>query len=283
MSKRLKRSLAVIAVLAVIGGIVGLVALLREHQKEARYDANIDQAIAMMGLSKKMDFDTRLDTIRRFINDNSRHLMDKQFWRLHAEGDNNVYLTRVLAHAEGKSDQRAHMECSTRSNLTRNILWRLGYEVRIVSIFDTDNPSKDKSHTFVEVKNPKTGAWETQDPDYDIYWKSLVTGKRVAISETAGDLSKVVPCGETHCGWDVRGRDGQRASRLKGLLDIIVVTRKEIGLRYAVYTPRANPKAIFTRRGKSGTFCQVNAKRCKDGFVPIAEQAALKKKLAGAE
>ena len=58
------------------------------------------------------------------------------------------------------------MECSSRTILMGLILRALGYETRVVAIFDSR--TNLKSHSFLEVINPATGRWETQDADFDI-------------------------------------------------------------------------------------------------------------------
>ena len=63
------------------------------------------------------------------------------------------------------------MECSVRSNIMARLLEAMGYETRIVAIFNTKSARNLNSHSFLEVLNPETGQWETQDADYDIYWQ----------------------------------------------------------------------------------------------------------------
>jgi hypothetical protein len=46
------------------------------------------------------------------------------------------------------------------------LLARLEYESRRVDLYDEEDIGQQ--HTFLEVLNPKTGRWETQDPDYDM-------------------------------------------------------------------------------------------------------------------
>ena len=102
------------------------------------------------------------------------------------------------------------------------------------------------------------GRWETQDADYGIWWQNL-KGDRVSLADYAEKPEEIVPCSAKGCDWS-------RAKRLKQYLDIISVTDKSTGERYAIYTTRANLHRIYTKGNKRGLFCEVEAKRCTDGF-----------------
>jgi hypothetical protein len=65
-------------------------------------------------------------------------------------------------------------------------------------------------------------------------------------------------------------RDGNAAKSLIDKLDILSVTSKERDVRYSVYTTRAKLKHGFTIGGKTGMYCEVMAKRCRDGFQSIS-------------
>ena len=119
--------------------------------------------------------------------------------------------------------------------------------------------------------NPVSKRWETLDADYDLYWKSISSGDRVSLAEAAGNLDDLLPCGRERCGWDLVSRDGNRPKSLIDKLDILSVTSKEKDIRYSVYTPRANLEQVFAIDGESGTYCEVLAKRCRDGFRPIGQ------------
>lgn len=267
----------ILAVTAVTAGIWALVDYLQDRRTARLYHAELEKVMVLGDLARDEPFHAKLDRIRDFINDHSEHRMGKEFWRLHAQGDGIGYLKRIRAHAEGDSEKPAPMDCSTRSNLMSAMLQDMGYETRIVALFDTDKTTR--SHTVLDVKNPETGRWETQDPDYDLYWKSAVSGERVSVAAEGADLESIVPCGPTRCGWDNVGRDGQKARTVKLMLDIIGITRKGKDVRYAVYSPRADLDAIFKRGRERGPFCDVHEKRCRDGFVAIGQHASLERKL----
>lgn len=73
----------------------------------------------------------------------------------------------------------------------------MGYETRTIALFRTKG--RHASHTFLDVLNPKTERWETQDPDYDLYWTSLSSKARLSLAEAAQDLEDL-PCGRSSCG-----------------------------------------------------------------------------------
>ncbi|MFD0988350.1 hypothetical protein [Methyloligella solikamskensis] len=277
-NKKLRRwTIGIAGVTAIVAGSWALVDYLKDRRTERIYNAELEKVVALGDLAREEEFHAKLDRMRDFINDHSDHRMGKEFWRLHAQADGIGYLQRIRAHAEGESDEPAPMDCSTRSNLMSKMLQDQGYETRIVALFDTDKTTR--SHTVVDILNPETGRWETQDPDYDLFWKSTKTGERISIADESGDLDAILPCGPTHCGWDNVGRDGQKATTVKLMLDIIGITRKGKDVRYAVYSPRANLDATFEQGGEKGRFCEVHEKRCRDGFVAIGGHAALEQKL----
>ncbi len=117
--------------------------------------------------------------------------------------------------------------------------------------------------------NPSTGRWETQDVDYDIYWRNKASGERISIADAAEHIDDVEPCGRTTCGWDTVSREGIRADHLRPYFDIISVTTEGKEARYAFYTSRADLDTVYTKGSKQGTFCQVEAKRCAQGFRDI--------------
>jgi hypothetical protein len=119
--------------------------------------------------------------------------------------------------------------------------------------------------------NPETGRWETQDPDYDIYWRSKKSAERISLADAAEAIGEIEPCGRESCSWDHVSREGIRAEKLIDYLDIISITVKQKAIRYALYTSRADLSTTYSKGLKQGAFCQVEAKRCKDGFFDITK------------
>jgi hypothetical protein len=81
----------------------------------------------------------------------------------------------------------------------------------------------------------------------------------VSLADHAQKPDEIVPCSAKGCDWS-------HAEKLKRYLDIISITDKLGGERYAIYTTRADLSRSYTKGGKRGLFCKVEAKRCTDGF-----------------
>ena len=267
-SRNIKRILAGFAGVTVIGGSVWFAAdWFLERQVMTRTDAYVQEIVTMLHLADIPDFHQRMDNVRIFINDNSIHKIDRAFWANH--GNPAAFAGGLLAHAKRLSTEPVHMECSTRSGLMTRILGALGYETRIVAIFNSR--TNLKSHSFLEVMNPETGRWETQDPDYDIYWRRKMSAERISLADTAEATGEIEPCGRESCGWNHVSREGIRAEKLIDYLDIISITAMQKAIRYALYTSRANLSTTYSKGPKQGAFCQVEAKRCKHGFFDITK------------
>jgi hypothetical protein len=234
-----------------------------DWRREKLMDDRVDEIIALMRVPPQSDFHQTVDAVRFFINDHSQDKIDEEFRAM--DGNGVAFADGVIAHARDPSRERVHMECSTRANLLGRVLRRMGYETRTIALFRTNG--RYASHSFLDVLNPKNKRWETQDADYDLYWVSIASGERVSLAEAAGNLEDLRPCGRSSCGWDHVSRDSNRAKSLIELLDILSVTSKERDVRYSVYTPRANIEQILSIGGRTGTYCQVMPKRCRDGFT----------------
>lgn len=245
----------------------------RLYDKERLVRPYIDAIVAKLEVQQETDCHRRVDKVRTFINDNSVHKEDDEFHAM--RGNPAAFAAGIIAHAEGHG-RPVHMECSSRAGVMIRVLRALGYETRHVFIFDShrDKHSQhinNRSHTMLDVLNPATGRWETQDPEYDIYWRRKADGERVSLVNAAEQLDELETCGRTVCGWNHVSRDGNRASALKEQLDIISVTDEDRGLRFALYTSRTNLNQVYTKERKRGLFCEVAAKHCRDGFSPLSQ------------
>jgi hypothetical protein len=261
----LARNIAIAVFVAIGLAAVWLVAL--ERREEALFDANVARILDLMPSSGGATDQERLDAVRRFIHINTRHDVSDEFWELH--GDKNRIAEELIAHARGKRNEPVPLECSTRANLMGAILRKMGYETRIIAIFDTE--SSLRSHSFLDVRTSETGKWESQDPALDVYWRSKSSHERLSVAEAAEDLSALEPCSPWRCGWDVTSKEGLSPKRLQHYLDIITITDKESGFRQARYTSRAALSRIYSKKGRTGTFCAVIPKYCKDGLLPVSD------------
>ena len=263
-----KRLLLGIAGCALVGGAIWLaVDWLREKRMTARADAHVQEILSILNVEAIPDFHQRLDKVRSFINDNSAHKIDEAF-RVN-QGIPDAFLAGLLAHAKGTAAGPIHMECSTRAVAMERMLKALGYDTRTIAIFDSK--TNLESHSFLEVMNPETKRWETQDADYDIYWRRKSSGERISLADSAQSVDDIEPCGRSDCGWSHESREGIRAKKLIDYLDIISITAKEKVLRFALYTSRAEFNRTYRKKGKQGAFCEVEAKRCQRGFYDITK------------
>ena len=136
-----KRLLLGIASSALIGGAIWLaVDWLHEQRMTARADAHVQEILSMLNLAAMPDFHQRLDKVRTFINDNSVHKIDEAFWA--NQGKPDSFLAGLLAHAKGTAAEPIHMECSTRTIAMERILKALGYDTRIIAIFNSRDQSQ---------------------------------------------------------------------------------------------------------------------------------------------
>jgi hypothetical protein len=150
------------------------------------------------------------DNVRAFIQAHSVHREDYEFDSIRKEGR---FAQEVLRHVVGQRSDPVPMICGARSWLMHDLLEEMGYDAMVVHIFDAQTP---RSHTFVNVLNPETGKWETQDPDFNMYWIEVKTGARIAVTDYAPDnLDQAKPCSVLGCGWKVV----VGSNMLKGLFD----------------------------------------------------------------
>ena len=63
------------------------------------------------------------------------------------------------------------------------------------------------------------------------------------------------------------GKD--QAKVLMAYLDVISITANQKAIRYTLFTGRADLNRIYSKGSKEGSFCEVDAKRCKHGFYDL--------------
>jgi hypothetical protein len=261
MRRAVRRTLWIAVAVASVAGAIAIGDLVRDRREDARVEreaAEIATLIHLPGSGHSQTF----DAVRAFIYANTVGNMNSEFWKLNRE---RAFTSAILAHVKGRRAEPVPMECASRSNLMGAVLRALGYETRRVALFDTDTKNL-QGHTFLEVLNPETGQWESQDPLYDLYWRDNTTGARVSVFEHAEMIfDDLEPCSEDGCGWT------RKSSKLRPLIDVLTLADKEAGTKRSIYTSRANPAGPFTVKGRVGSFCEVMAKRCGDGFAPAKQ------------
>lgn len=263
------RILGAICILAIVVSLAWAGFEQASNQREGqRLDGALERLLAVLNLEGRLTTEERLDAVRRFIHSNSRHGDDAEFRELLGKKDRIA--EEIIAFARGQRSEPVHMLCGARSNLMSAVLEKLGYQTRIIALFDTDDEEL-RSHTFLEVRNPETGKWEAQDPDFDLYWTSKESGLRVSLAESAEELSKVEPCHSAEfCGWTANDDEGKSPAAIRDLLDIVCVTDERNEKRFCRFTTRAKPTRILRRDGDSGQFCDLMPTRCAQGFGPLS-------------
>lgn len=262
VSKKKKTSIAVIvAILVTIGFTV------ENHLDQLEDIRNREAYAKLLPLAEipaDADFHQTVDAVRQFINQNSEHNIDEEFyahWHKH-----DIIAEKILNHAQNNQKfSIPHLECSSRSFVMESMLQALGYRTRSVDVYepDPDYPS----HTFLDVQDPETHQWHIQDPDYDIFWRNIDTGKRISSIELAkSSLDNIEPCTSVErCGWHVKSREGKKAKVLKKYAGLVVVRDGEIGQRdlftnaerFSLETPQP------VNNQKPLAYCDYRDKNCK--------------------
>ena len=139
----------------------------------------------------------RLDYIRNFVYTYSIHQGGEEYaWH-------TPTVLAMMYQFYTTQENPPHLTCGSRALTMKAILDKLGKENRVVMIF-SDNFSRVRSHTFLEVWNQQTQRWEIQDPDLNIFYQNTATLSRASTLELVlGQIEHFEPCSsETSCGWE---------------------------------------------------------------------------------
>jgi hypothetical protein len=150
---------------------------------------------------------------------------------------------------------------------------RLGYRARLVFVFDTDQ-SDMSAHTFVDVFNPATGKWESEDPTYDIHWREVSSTNRTSLFDSAEDIGAIEPCSPTKCGWDIISDEGAKVEDVRDLIDVVSVANDAENTQSTTFTSRAKLDKVMSFHGRTGRFCDLMKGRCDSDEVVQAGVAA---------
>ena len=208
------------------------------------------------------------DAIREFVNANSIHKIDKQFyahWKKH-----DLILKKIISHYRGGTPP-PHLECSSRTSLVEIMLRLLRYKTRIVVLF---SPDKDfPSHTFLEFFNPDSNRWEIQDPDYNVYWVERSTGRRIGVTEILShELDEIAPCIGKTCDWNVESDEGLKFLDKKAFLGLASIRDNSARERSFIYVrpfSEKRPLLVNLKRfpeDRLETYCQKMAKNCRQAI-----------------
>lgn len=170
----------------------------REAQEPIRKSAA--QLAAMVPLDESASFHEKVDAVRQFIQLNSVHKIDDEFYSYW--GKMPLLMQLILFNASGSINDKPHMECSTRAAVMYHILRAMNIRARPVVAYNGDDITD--SHAFLEVYNPEIDEWEIQDPDKNVFWKFKDNGTRAATEDLISKpLEKTfLPCrSEQDCGY----------------------------------------------------------------------------------
>lgn len=243
-----------------------------QQEKDKLYAQQLDEIVAAAHL--KDDFHSRVDTLMSYINKNSRHDINEEFyanWR-----DKTKIAGEFLSYVHGNRETLPPMECSTRASLMGALLESLGYKIRSVSLAHQNGIPEIYNHEIIDVYNPVDHKWESYDPDYNVYWKNTVTAQRSSILDAAIDLKQHTPCNAKKCGWDIASREGMNAAALEDFTSYITIIDRNAGKRITYYRKDIDKDAVLTSNNRAGTFCQLRKKNCRDGFY-VAEEMNIDK------
>jgi hypothetical protein len=265
-------TLGAVLVAVALSGWFGI-GYLQDVQKDVLYASQITTIKKASGIEEVPSFHAKADRLREFIHNNSQHKEDAEFFSLWR--DRTKMAAAFIDYLEGRRKELPHMECSTRADLMAAILRSEGYRTRAVDAYRVDDPDKLEGHALLDVMNPDTNRWETQDPEYDAYWKHRKTGERASMIEASGNAD-IIPCNGSRCGWGIKTREGSPAERLRKHLAYTVSIDRAADERIAYHSPDIAPDATLVYNDKTGTFCNVVSKNCRDGFF-VATADNLKK------
>lgn len=102
-------------------------------------------------------------------------------------------------------EKRPRVMCYNRALAMAVLLHHLGYESRMVHGLRVDDQGAfSGSHSFLEVLNPETGAWEYQDPLYDMAFMRVSDGERAqTLDLMLLEPGELEPLSSEGRGWDL--------------------------------------------------------------------------------
>ena len=257
--KKSTRALAVVVALA--AATAAAVHIQSALARTAAVSDGVVQLLALAGVRSDMPFDEQVDRVRSFINTNSVHEVDDEFYSYWH--DLPAVIGRMVGFASGAA-LPPHMECASRAELMQAVLEQLGFDTRTDVVYAPSDGYP--SHTFLGVLNPATGQWQVQDPEFNVFWMRAGTGERASVNDLiAGELGAVVPCiAPGECGWAVETAEGKRVEKLRDYLGLAAIIDREKGLRpLLVNVGRFDIDHPHRAGGKEQPFCTYVAKACR--------------------
>lgn len=256
--RRTHIALAITLPVMMIIMVFGVFLVLRNESKKELIERQTHDLLVASRAIGTSDFESRLDLVRVFINENTTHVSNLPSRPLTQTLQDMIYYIR------SETDDRPLLDNAARRGVMKAMLKSLGYQTRTARLY---NPETMNSHAMIEVLDPKTGSWHAQDPDYDVYWINTKSGKRVSIGDVLQSPDTHEPCGRNLCGWDHHNLQGMNTLALKPYLQVLVLKEADEEMTY--YRPEINPDAVHKVGGRTGQFCDIITNACDAGYAPI--------------
>lgn len=201
----------------------------------------------------------RIDLVRSFVYRNSVHdALQPYSWDI-------PRVVGMLWETHAGTGEKAKLNCGPRALAMRSILDHIGIDSRPMMVF-TDAGPAHASHTFVEVFNRDTRAWEIQDPDFDVKYLNR-DGTVLATADLLSlDLETVIPVSRRGRGWKQNGVDHLRQNYFELAVYFPRDTSTDQHL-VLVNVERFDLEKVFTNDGK--TFPEYVKKRYRG--APVVE------------
>jgi len=215
-----------------------------DYKKDQKIKQKHVEIATYIALPEESSFHEKIDHIREFIAAHSEININEEFYSIWR--DHTKILDTFLAGIKKERDSFVPLECATRTTVMQDMYEHYGFDVRSIITYTLTTPSM-KAHVSNDVLNPETNKWETQDGRYNMYWRNKA--KR--------------------CGWDIISPENQKAISLEPYFYIAAAIDKKRNIRQSVYdSTKMSADTQITFGGKTGTFCQLVEKNCRNGFFP---------------
>ena len=142
----------------------------------------------------------------------------------------------------------------------------LGVRTRAIALY-TGTERGLRSHSYIEVFNPDAERWETQDADYNVYWRSRADGQRVDTEALlAGSRDAFEPCIDaSRCGWHIVNEERMKLRTLEPYFAVASMQDKVAGQRpLMVNTARFDWQRRYPTNEGDATYCEQLGKNCRD-------------------
>jgi len=261
-----KITLITLSIITIIALSVIIADLYSDYQTDQRIKQKHVEIATYIALPEEASFHEKTDHIREFIAAHSEINVNDEFYSIWRDYDK--VLDTFLAGIKKERKSFVPVECSVRTTIIQDMYKHYGFDVRSIIVYDITTPSMI-SHVAMDVFNPETRKWETHDGLVNIYWRHKHTQQRATFMDMIGNEEDHEPCNSQRCGWDIISPEGEKAADTKRYFYIASAVDKKRNIRQSVYdSDKMSADTQITLNGKTGTFCQLIEKNCRNGFTP---------------